>query len=604
MDISVSIKNECNGGDELAYPAAPLPPKDVLLCVRTGKIRPLANSGGKIRSAIHKQPRAGPVYVGLTGLAGDEVQYELHGGPDKALHQYAASHYAAWNAELPGREDRFRVGGFGENLSTALLNEENVCIGDRFRIGDEGVGVEVVVGEPRQPCFKLNHRFAYKRMSSAAQRTGRTGWYLRVLKTGYIREGDAYELVERVHPTWPLARVQRYLYHETDNVAAMRELVEGVPELGAEIRGVFRRRLESRDTEDFAGRLEGERLPMDWRSYRLVEKADLTTRAKKFVFEAYDTAETNGKKDEEEDFAQGIAPHVRLRFGPDQRFSRAYSVVSGNLRRFELGVARDDNSRGGSVYLHDSLHVGDIVKVANGHQAKLPSEDDVTDGKDCIKHSRDMKHVYIVGGIGITAFLLSICQRSSSDNFVVHYAVRSKKDAAYLDRLPESKTTLYAKDKGQRLNLPNIIPKTTEDILNTSIYCCGPSSLLTECRQLTQDLGYPRSRTYFEEFGGASSTFGTGNPFEVEVKSTHQILQVPGEKSLLDVLNEAGFEIESSCLVGNCGTCMVDYSCNKEEETGGGGEVMHQGFALSDEQKGDSMLSCVSRAKGRITIDC
>ncbi|KAK7957855.1 pyruvate kinase-like protein [Apiospora saccharicola] len=475
MGISISIKNGRAGdGDDVDYPAAPLPPKDVLLCVRTGKVRPLGNSGGKIRSAINKQPRAGPVYVGATGLKGDEVHYELHGGPDKALHQYSASHYAAWNAELPGRENVFQIGGFGENLSTTLLNEENW-------------------ESPRQPCFKLNHRFDYKRMSSAAQRTGRTGWYLRVLQTGHIRQGDADELVERVHPTWPLARVQRYLYHETDNAAAMRQLVERVPELGAEIRDVFRRRLES-GTEDFAGRLEGDRLPMDWRRYRLVEKEDLTTRAKRFVFELDDAAtETNGnagstnsKKDDDEDFAQGFAPHVRLRFGPDQPFSRAYSVVSGNLKRFELGI----------------------------------------------------------------------------------------------------------------------VPTTTEDIRSTSIYCCGPSSLLAECRQLTQDLGYPRSRTYFEEFGGASSTAGTGDPFEVVIKNTQQILKVPGDKSLLDVLNEAGFEIESSCLVGNCGTCMVDYSCNKEGGAEGKGEVVHQGFALSDGQKEDSMLSCVSRAKGRITIDC
>ncbi|KAK8128890.1 PK beta-barrel-protein domain-containing protein-like protein [Apiospora sp. TS-2023a] len=469
MDISVSIKNErTGGGDELHYPAAPLPPKDVLLCVRTGKIRPLGNSGGKLRSAINKQPRAGPVYVGATGLAGDEVQYVLHGGPEKALHQYSASHYAAWNTELPGRESLFQIGGFGENLSTTLLNEE---------------------------------------------------------------------------------------------------------------------------------------------------KEDLTARAKRFVFELEDAAAaetngnagtTNGKKDDEEDFAQGFAPHVRLRFGPDQRFSRAYSVVSGSLKRFELGVARDDNSRGGSVYLHDSLNVGNIIKVANGHQAKLPSEDNDAEGKDCIKLSGEMKHIYIVGGIGVTAFLRSISQRDPSDNFEVHYAVRSKNDAAYLDRLPKSKTTLYAKDEGQQLNLKTIVPPTVEDIHNTSIYCCGPSSLLAECRQLTQALGYPRSRTYFEEFGGSSLTAGTGDPFEVEIKSTQQILQVPGDKSLLDILNEAGFEIESSCLVGNCGTCMVDYSCNKEggEEGKRGGEVVHQGFALSDGQKEDSMLSCVSRAKGRITIDC
>lgn len=117
--------------------------------------------------------------------------------------------------------------------------------------------------------------------------------------------------------------------------------------------------------------------------------------------------------------------------------------------------------------------------------------------------------------------------------------------------------------------------------------------MIDETRNLTRQLGYPQSYVYFEEFGGA--TAGTGDPFEVEVKTTGKILQVPREKSLLQVLNEAGFDIDSSCLAGNCGACMVDY-CK--------GEVMHQGVALDDEQKSTSILSCVSRGKGRITVSC
>ena len=149
MDISISNKYDDN------FVAAPLPPKDVLSSVWTCKIR----------SAIHKQPRSGPVPVGVTGVAGDEQEYGPHGGREKALHQYSAGHYAAWNAELPGRAHPFQPGGFGQNLSTSLLHEENVCIGDRFRIGPEG-GVEVVVGEPRQPYFKLNHRFAHGQLQA------------------------------------------------------------------------------------------------------------------------------------------------------------------------------------------------------------------------------------------------------------------------------------------------------------------------------------------------------------------------------------------------------------------------------------------------------
>ena len=79
------------------------------------------------------------------------------------------------------------------------------------------------------------------------------------------------------------------------------------------------------------------------------------------------------------------------------------------------------------------------------------------------------------------------------------------------------------------------------------------------------------------------------------IKSTGQVVDVPPDKSLLQVLTAAGLDIEGSCLVGNCGTCMVGYSS---------GEVVHQGRALNDELKKESMLSCVSRGKGRIVLDC
>ncbi|KAI1880460.1 hypothetical protein JX265_002081 [Neoarthrinium moseri] len=554
---------------------APLPPRDVLLCVRTGKIRPLR--GVKIRSAINKSARQGKIRVTQTGLVGDEVQYEMHGGVEKALHHYCASHYKTWNEELPNREHLFKIGGFGENLSTALLHEGSLCVGDKFRLGPE---VIVQVSEPRQPCFKLNHRFEYKKTSTVAQNSGRIGWYYRVLKTGYIQEGDAFELIERINPRWPLLRVQKYLFHDVNNIEAITELSQ-LPGLGEETLGVFRARL-ARGPEDPSGRLEGDRIPVVWRPYKLIEKTDLTPRVKKFVFEV------EKPSSDIEDPAFGRFPHVRLQFGPDMCFSRAYSVVSGDMARFELGIARDDQSRGGSVHLHDQVQVGDMITVAKGHDAKPSSS-------NCLDNLRSKKHVFIIGGIGVTAFLRDIADLAkASADLEVHYAVRSREEAVYLELLPTKSTTVYAKSEGRRLDLTRIVPHTASGTApDAMVYCCGPASLLSECQNLTKKLGYPRSHVHFEEFGGA--TTGTGEPFEVEIRSTRKVLQVPGKKSLLQVLTEAGFEIESSCLVGNCGTCMVDH-CK--------GNIEHRGTALGDEMKEESMLSCVSRGQGRIVIDC
>ncbi|KAI1050149.1 hypothetical protein LB506_001320 [Fusarium annulatum] len=515
--------------------------------------------------------RQGKWEVTPVGLVGDEQQFIHHGGPEKALHQYCAGHYDVWNAELPGREDLFKIGGFGENLSAMNMSETNVCIGDIFRVGPD---VIIQVSGPRQPCYKLNHRFQHRKISAMTQASGRTGWYYRVLQTGFIEQGDAMKLVKRINPTWPLSRVQKYLYHEKDDIEIFRELVS-LPALSEEMVGIFQGRLDH-GTEDMSGRLEGDRVPVVWRPYKLANKTELTPRIKSFILES---------QEHNEDSEFGQFPFVRIQFGPNGNISRAYSVVSGTTNRFELGIARDDNSRGGSIYLHDNLNVGDIIKVAPGHNATLTQNEKV--------ETNVSKHIFIIGGIGVTAFLGEIEKLSrESVEVEVHYAVRSRKDAAYLSRLPLDKTTIYATDQGQRLILSQVIPEPTDDKGHRPVvYCCGPTTLMNACRNLTTDLGYPKANVHFEEFGDA--TTGTGEPFEVEIKSTGQTVQVPREKSLLQVLSDAGFEIESSCLVGNCGTCMVDYYK---------GEVDHKGVALDEEQKRGSMLSCVSRGKGKIVI--
>ncbi|KAI1370811.1 PK beta-barrel-protein domain-containing protein-like protein [Hypoxylon crocopeplum] len=554
---------------------APLPPKDVVLSLRTGKIRPFAGVKG-LFSAINKQPRPGKVHLTVAGFAGDERQYIPHRSPDNAIHQYDPRHYDEWKKTLPDREHKFKVGAFGENLSTAHLSEANLCVGDKFRLGPDAI---IQVTMIRQPCYKLNHRFEYKRMSSLIQSNGHTGWYYRVLQGGDVQEGDQMELIERINPRWSLSRVQHILYRDTNNMDAVAELSE-LEGLSQEFIDLFRDRLE-KGTEDMDGRLLGD-FAVPWRSYKLVEKTRLTPRVQKFIFESEDA---NIEPDE---LRFGRFPHVRLRFGPNAKFTRAYSVVSGDVRSFELGIAKDDNSRGGSLYLHENLEVGDVLEVAKGHNAAIPIITGDQEGPTT--------HIFILGGIGVTAFIgeIKALERKSAD-FEIHYAVRSREEATYLDQLPAKRTVVYAKNEDRRLDVAALIPPPDDcrSGCRAMVYCCGPSSLLIACREMTTKLGYPRSQTHFEEFGGA--TTGTGDPFEAEIKANGQVLQVPREKSLLEVLNEAGFEVDSSCLVGNCGTCMVDL-CK--------GDVLHQGVALEDEQKESSILTCVSRGKGRIVIDC
>jgi len=117
-----------------------------------------------------------------------------------------------------------------------------VCIGDIVAVGSAAEHLLLQVSQPRQPCFKLNHRFQLKNFAPETTRLSRTGWYYRVLREGWVSKGDEVKLVERKYPDWTLERVQHYLYREKENVDAMRGLLE-IEELTDEIKGAVRRRL-------------------------------------------------------------------------------------------------------------------------------------------------------------------------------------------------------------------------------------------------------------------------------------------------------------------------------------------------------------------------
>lgn len=218
--------------------------------VRVGRARAFGPRGQP--SAIDKAPVDGPVLVTADGLVGDEQgDPRHHGGPDKAVHAYAFAHYAAWASELPDAADRFRAGAFGENLVLEGVTEANVCMGDRWQIG----AVLLEVSQGRQPCWKLNVRFGRSDMARRVQRSGRTGWYFRVLEAGSVAAGARGVLVARRHPDWPLSRVAQVLYRDVLDRASL-ECIAALPGLPESWRRLAQRRIETGEVEDWAPRVE------------------------------------------------------------------------------------------------------------------------------------------------------------------------------------------------------------------------------------------------------------------------------------------------------------------------------------------------------------
>lgn len=210
-----------------------------------GSLAPLGPR--QVASGIDKKPVPGRRRITRVGLEGDrQGDTRHHGGPEKALHHYPAEHYAAWRRE--GIDAA--APAFGENITTSGLSEADVCIGDVYRLGT----ALLQVSQGRQPCWRLNARFDRPDMAVRVQKSGRTGWYYRVLEEGEAEAGNTLTLCERPQPDWPLARIIGLLYTRTMELESLRELGD-LPELAQSWRELAERRIVSRQVEDWSRRL-------------------------------------------------------------------------------------------------------------------------------------------------------------------------------------------------------------------------------------------------------------------------------------------------------------------------------------------------------------
>lgn len=208
---------------------------------------------GRPASAIAKQKVDGRIWLTKLGLRGDEqADPTVHGGPEKALHHYAADHYPFWRERMPDSVGKFAPGGFGENVSTVGLTEEQLCIGDVLQLGE----AVVQISQGRQPCWKLSAHTEREDMAAQFQKSRRTGWYYRVLQEGYVEAGAPVALAERPQPEWPLPLVIAARFDPKLDPAEAGRLAM-IEELSTSWREGFRRKSVSGYVEDTAPRLAG-----------------------------------------------------------------------------------------------------------------------------------------------------------------------------------------------------------------------------------------------------------------------------------------------------------------------------------------------------------
>jgi MOSC domain-containing protein YiiM len=180
-------------------------------------------------SSIIKQPFQ-QLHIEIDGAVEDEQgNKKLHGGPEMALHQYSQENYKLLQKQFPTVAHKLVVGSIGENISAGQMNDNNVFIGDTYRIGS----VVLQVNSPRAPCVKINQRYGVKNMDLFIAEHGITGWYYRVIENGIMQIGDAVTLEHRLQNTRSISDIMR-LVRRKDTCNAEKADASKIKGLAAE----------------------------------------------------------------------------------------------------------------------------------------------------------------------------------------------------------------------------------------------------------------------------------------------------------------------------------------------------------------------------------
>ena len=277
-------------------------------------------------------------------------------------------------------------------------------------------------------------------------------------------------------------------------------------------------------------------------------------------------------------FSGGAHVMVEMQDGDILR-RNAYSLISDpeDGSGYEIAVQREDQGRGGSLFMHEKARPGDLMRVGlpvNLFALNLTAR----------------KHLLIAGGVGITPFIAQTreLQRLGLP-YELHYAVRARDELAALPLLPEG-VHVHVSAEGSRMDLDAIL---SEQPLGTHLYVCASDRMISTVLDTAQSLGWPRDALHSEEFLAPAP----GEPFQVFCARSHKTLTVGAHESLLEALENAGIAAPWLCRGGACGQCETDViACD--------GTIEHHDHWLEPEERARKIMPCVSRFRGQLlTID-
>jgi ferredoxin-NADP reductase len=275
--------------------------------------------------------------------------------------------------------------------------------------------------------------------------------------------------------------------------------------------------------------------------------------------------------------------HVDLQLGD---LVRQYSLCGdpGDSRSYTVAVLREPESRGGSAYVHEKLEAGSrvLVRGPRNHFALVSSA----------------RYLFIAGGIGVTPMLPMIAEAEATGaDWHLWYRGRLRSGMAYADRLAEhgDRVSLLPGDETGPLDLASVLAAPAAD---TAIYVCGPERLLVGVEEICS-ASWPASALHLERFAAKEieAPEGGERSFELELAASGVTLTVPPDRSVFNVIEDAGISVLGSCHEGICGTCEAIVL---------EGDVDHRDSVLNESERAanDAMMVCVSRCfSDRLVLD-
>ena len=276
-------------------------------------------------------------------------------------------------------------------------------------------------------------------------------------------------------------------------------------------------------------------------------------------------------------FSAGAHTVVHMRDGDRQRLN-PYSLMSdpADTETYAISVRRDDEGRGGSLFMHNNVKVGDAMEIT--YPVNLFSLD-----------LRAKKHVFLAGGIGITPFMAMIAQlERSSDSWELHYSVRTEALGTYVDQLVSkypNKVRIYYDDQSQSINLENLLHGQP---LGTNVYVCGPKGMIDWVHKTAAAAGWPDANVHSEEFTAPQP----GKEFQVRLCRSEKTITVGENESLLEAMEREGVDAPFLCRGGACGQCETNVVSSD-------GEFIHRDHWLEPDEHGNKIMPCVSRFIGK-----